>query len=429
VADKIRKGQYQPRPCLHKSIPKPSGGQRVLSIFTVVDSAVSSWLYRTLLGRNAQLFSSYSYAYRADRNAHHAIEHIYGAVKGRKRLFLLEYDFLKYFDSISHDYLLDVMKRYLVVSPRERKLIEAFLGCRYAVGTDNYKKSVFQKTEKGVPQGTSLSLFLANVACLQLDRELEKIGATFARYADDTIILCEDYATASRAASAMLAHGDRSGAQVNFAKSEGISLITPPGEAELRSKPSFDFLGHDISSVGVAPSRRTVQRLKRNLSRIIHRHLLLYPMSRKQFTPKRLDSCGIDWDLVTCVNELRDYLYGHVSEEQLSGALARKKPLRNTKCALSYFPLVDLPDRFRHLDGWLAGTLLRCHEKRVRVLSAMGYSPSNVGRTALVSGTWYRGTLIHNESKLPSAFRAWLYIRKCRNTFGLHSFPSPPYGY
>lgn len=426
ISAKIRKNTYLPRPALHKSIPKPNGGLRTLSIFTVPDSAVSYWLYRKLLDRNAQLFSSFSYAYRADRNAHHAIDHISRFVKGRQRIFILEYDFSRYFDSIEHDYLLDVIKRNLRVSPWEKTLIEAFLKSQYADGIEAYRNRTFVSTEKGIPQGTSLSLFLANVACLELDRELENTGVVFARYADDTIILCEDYSAACRAASLMLAHGDRSGARVNFEKSGGISLISPSNETEIRNKLSFVFLGHEISSHGVTIADRTLNRMRQTMARIMHRHLLLHP-KKGEFNINRIRPLGVDWDLVTCLNELRNYLYGRISEGYLSNALARHEPLKNTRCALSYFPLVDLPDKIRTLDGWLVRALMSAYKERTKVLASMGHTCPPISKQNLISGSWYQEKQIKNETKLPSAFKAWLYIRKCYNTFGLRHFPSPPY--
>jgi len=105
----IRRGDYKPRPSLRIEIPKPNGGTRAISIFTVVDAAVSYWLFQRLLDRNTPVFSGYSYAYRSDRNAQHAIEHLFRAMKGRQSIYVLEYDFTRYFDSVNHKYLLNVI--------------------------------------------------------------------------------------------------------------------------------------------------------------------------------------------------------------------------------------------------------------------------------------------------------------------------------
>ena len=87
--------------------------------------------------------------------------------------------------------------------------------------------------------GSSISLFLANVACLELDLEIEREGAVFARYADDTIILCNTYDMAHRCSRRMLSHGKRSHTEINFEKSEGISLLTRELKAEMRATTYF----------------------------------------------------------------------------------------------------------------------------------------------------------------------------------------------
>src|SRR5689334_20583816 len=83
-------------------------------------------------------------------------------------------------------------------------------------------RSIFTVTEKGVPQGTAISMFLANVACYELDKNIERKGALFARFSDDSAIICDSYSTADECAKLMHAHGSKSGTVINFEKSEGI---------------------------------------------------------------------------------------------------------------------------------------------------------------------------------------------------------------
>ena len=161
---KDKSGCYQPRPSIKVQVPKTTGGTRGINIFTVVDSAVSRWLFDNLLKRNFPGFSSYAYAYRVDRNAQHAIEYISGALSNKRRAYVLEYDFTKYFDSIDHEYLLSVIDRHCKVSPRERKLIGAFLKHSYSEGAFAYRSHTFEQSKVGFPQGASISLFFANMA-------------------------------------------------------------------------------------------------------------------------------------------------------------------------------------------------------------------------------------------------------------------------
>ncbi len=164
LAESIRADTYQVSPAFCFSIPKPGGGLREVTIFTVPDSSVAHYLYRELLRRNGHRFSSYCFAYRPDRTAHFAVEHLFKAIQRQKRLFILEYDFARYFDTISHHYLEDLMKRELYVSPREQKLSGAFLRFRRARGYSAFLKKAFEDNDRGIAQGNSLSLFLANVA-------------------------------------------------------------------------------------------------------------------------------------------------------------------------------------------------------------------------------------------------------------------------
>lgn len=105
ITEKIRHRQYQPNPALCLPIPKPGGGHRNITIFPIPDAAISNLLFHSLRGRNQQFFSSYAYAYRGDRSVHHAVQHLYRYVRGTARVFALNYDFSKYFDSIDHEYL------------------------------------------------------------------------------------------------------------------------------------------------------------------------------------------------------------------------------------------------------------------------------------------------------------------------------------
>ena len=421
---KLREGSYKPRPSLRVQVPKPRGGTRGISIFTIADSAVSTWLFKRLLERNCAGFSNYSYAYRFDRNAQHAIDNLSRSLIGRQRAYVLEYDFTKYFDNISCKYLIDVMKNYGKISPRENHLILSFLNYEYAGTYEDYKNGVFKQSDKGFPQGAAISLFFANVACLELDSELERTGAVFARYADDTVILCEDYANAHRCAGLMLAHSKRSGAPINFLKSDGISLLADgKGALEFKAKDGFVFLGHHITWSEVSPSPTTIARIKKNLSSIIHKNLLLY-IKRGEVAPGRFAK-GIDWDLISCINELRRYIYGGLSESQLQRSLDKQRPLSLSTCALSHFPLVGKPTVFGQLDGWLVDNTFRAYCLRRKILKTMNVDLRAITKSELIGGSW-PSDMIGNEAQLPSLVKSWRYVRKCYLAFGLKHFPTPP---
>ena len=430
LANAVRNGTYTPKPSLSLKIKKPGGGSRGISIFTIPDASVSYWLNERLTARNAHFFSSYAYAYRADRNVHHAIQNLMRDIRGQKRLFVLEYDFSKYFDTISHDYILEVLRRSFKISNREFDFVRRFLKNPRALGVANYNSSVFEEPQRGIPQGTSISLFLANVACYEMDREIEKVGVTFARYADDTLILTHSYEKADACAKLLLQHGKRSGTEVNFSKSTGISLLTNDPVPEMRPKHSVLYLGHQLSAEGVSISPRSIVRIKKKVSSIIYNNLLLQP-KRLTFNPARIGAGFWDWDLVTCVNELRRYIYGGIGEKSLTDALAGTGPVMMTRSAMSFYPTIDFAATscLKQLDGWLLDVVWRAHRKRAGLLSSAGISLSTPTKTQLVDGSWYVAGALANETKLPSFFKSWAYVKKCSKVFGLRKFPAPPYGY
>ena len=426
IAQKIRDRTYAPHPALVLQIPKPTVGTRGITIFPIPDAAVSNYLFRALRGRNQHFFSSYAYAYRGDRSVHHAVQHLFGYVHGTDRVYALNYDFSKYFDTIDHSYLRRKLRNDFRLSEKERAAIESFLPFQKAETPADYAVGNFIQNQQGVPQGSSVSLFLANVACLDLDKELEREGAVFARYADDTVILCNSYDMAHRCANRMLGHGTRSQTKINFEKSEGIVLITREPRGEMRSARHFDFLGNRISQTDVTIATRSIRRIKRKVAAMVHRHLLLYP-SRGSFSPNRIAAGGLDWDLVTCINEVRRYLYGQVSEQQLSDCLANAAaPLKMTQCLLSYYPLVTDPTVFRELDGWLVSILRRALKRRQQLIQHLVPNYVPFAEQALIDGTWYVHQ-IPNETRLPSFFRAWQYVRKLLKVFGASEFPVPDY--
>ncbi len=428
ISRKIRNGEYEPQPSLVMNIPKATGGIRQVAILQIPDSAVSLYLFKRLISRNIQSFSSYCYAYIPGRNAHHALEHLYSHVSDNQRQYVLEYDFSNFFGSISHEYLVNVIDRSLKVNQREMGLINSFLGLKHAPTIEGYTHGDFLSPPagQGVPQGSSISLFLANVACLELDRELELQGAIFARYADDTIILCDDYNKANACANLMFNHGKRSMTEINIKKSSGISLLDFHNEAEMRTKANFEFLGHSISQTGISLSDRTTKRFKKRVSKIIYQHLLLYPR-RHSLSSTRVNRNGTDWDMVTCINEIRRYIYGRISEEQITKCINDKsESLKLSRCALSFYPLVDDPEVFKELDGWLVSVLSRAQKTRKIILASQFPYYKLYPKEKLINGTWYKSRL-RNETRLPSFFKSWQYVTKCLKVYGIQRFPNPPY--
>lgn len=218
-------------------IKKSSKKKRPVYIFQIPDEAVSNYFYSRLLNKNNHRFSSFSYAYRNDRNVHYAIKDIGLDIKASSRMFIAEFDFKDFFGSIKHDYLIEQFSENgFLISDFEREVIFSFLNK--------------MENGKGLPQGTSLSLFLANLACWKLDKRLEKEGLRFARYADDTFIWSDSYNKISKSLEYINEFSKEAGVEINLSKSDGISTLSKKGmRSELFSDKQYvEFLGYKLSS-------------------------------------------------------------------------------------------------------------------------------------------------------------------------------------
>ena len=426
IESAIQSKTYTPRPSVDLSIKKKGGGRRKITVYTVPDAAVGSWLRERLQVRNSGLLSKYAFAYRTDKNVNDALKIVADRVALSPRVFVAEFDFAKFFDSIDHSYLLATLKRNFQIRTEELAVLRALLAGKSARESE-YKTSQFTKRKAGIPQGNTISLFLANAVCFELDRALESTGVTFARYADDIVVLTRSYYKACKAADVILRWSAESKVGINYGKSDGISLLIPQGTAEIKSKNSITFLGCEISQSGVRPAQGSLARLKTKIARVIYQHLVQAPRKRT-FSKKRIQP-EADWDLVTCINEIRRLLYGRLTEGDLAEGLNGDAPLRSVRSHMSGFAMVDDPQRFRDLDGWMVGVLERACAERAALVARLGVKPLNLSRKRLIAGDWYTHQGFAQTTKLPSSFRIWLYIRKYYRSRGIRALPAPLYDY
>jgi RNA-directed DNA polymerase len=181
ILSSLRTVTYQPRPVKRVSIEKEGGGERMLGIPCVLDRLIQQAIYQVFLPLFEPQFSEYSYGFRSERSQHMAIKQVQEYVKMGYKI-AVDVDLSKFFDTINHDYLMSLLGQKI----KDKALLK-LIGKYLRVGIDD--KGKFIESREGVPQGGPLSPLLSNIILDKLDKELERRGHKFARYADDFIIL------------------------------------------------------------------------------------------------------------------------------------------------------------------------------------------------------------------------------------------------
>ncbi len=221
-------GEYHPQGVRTVEIPKPKGGTRQLGIPNVVDRLIQQALLQQLTLIFDPLFSDYSYGFRPGRSAHHAIETARAHVASGHR-WCVELDLEKFFDRVNHDVLMACIERQ-IEDKRVLMLIRRYLEAGTMSG------GIVSRRREGTPQGGPLSPLLSNILLNELDRELERRGHRFVRYADDANI----YVRSRRA-------GERVMVSVERFLSWRLKLTLNREKSRVAGSWMCDYLGYGMS--------------------------------------------------------------------------------------------------------------------------------------------------------------------------------------
>ena len=180
IREQLLSGIYLPQPVKRVEIPKPDGGIRKLGIPTVLDRFIQQAVMQVLQRRWDRTFSEHSYGFRPGRSAHQAVEQAQKYIAEGYR-WVVDLDLEKFFDRVNHDRLMAKIAER-VGDKRMLKLIRAILTAGVL------EEGLVNPVDEGTPQGGPLSPLLSNIVLDEFDRELERRGLRFARYADDSNI-------------------------------------------------------------------------------------------------------------------------------------------------------------------------------------------------------------------------------------------------
>jgi RNA-directed DNA polymerase len=328
IKELLLMGIYKPSPVRRHEIRKQDGGGvRLLGIPTVIDRLIQQALLQVLTPIFDPHFSEHSYGFRPKRKAHDAVRAAQSFINQGHRI-IVDIDLEKYFDRVNHDILMARVARK-VTDKRVLKLIRAFLNSGIMVN------GIIISSTEGTPQGGPLSPLLANILLDDLDKELEKRGHKFCRYADDFNIFLKTERAAQRVMSSIK----------NFLEKK-LKLKVNEDKSSIGKPVSRTFLGFSFTKDKEARIRIAPKSLKRFKNRI-----------------RELTNSSQSMPMWKRIQQLNRYIMGWIG----------------------YFSLCETSRIFKDLEGWIRRRVRLCIwcqwkkvKTRVRNLRALRLNEKSV---------------------------------------------------